>query len=502
MGSAGTAPGDSGDPAAGNGKEAVDTIVTLEKRTVRREAAASSPRRAALPALLVLLLSMGPGSLAGKASANSWRTFGFGPRATAMAGAFCAVADDYSAGYYNPAGILLHPGTQFGFGFQYVKENLLANGAEVEMSRDTNGLFLGGSMVIPFTDALKDRVAFGYYFFQPLFYSLDLQIPETTLPQYPTLESMARMQILHVVVAFDLAPGFLIGGGLTVSSDLGGALDLQPGIGGFGGVKEIVSAVDQEVHPILSGTAGLIFRPGRFLRSLEPLTLGFTWRQKHSLDLDIPVSVVLSGFLLDLDLTSTFLYTPTQWVGGLSYRLSPDLLLSCDVSYNEWSGFQVPSLSIATKIDIPFIVLKEGVNDPPGFSDTVTPRLGLEVRPYRGDRADGFLRAGYAFEPSPVPEQSGRSNYLDSDRHIFAWGAGVLFKRLLGKDLSRKPLSFDVGVAYHWLPERKHAKASWVRPDNPGYPEIASSGNVWTFTCGFRYGGRPAGGEEESSRGP
>jgi len=436
--------------------------------------------------------------LTGPSHANTWRTFGYGPRAVAMGGAFCSVADDYSAGYYNPAGLLLQPGTKFGFGFQYVKQNLEANGAEVEMSRDSNALFLGGSMILPFHDELENRIAVGYYFYQPLFYSLDLLVPETTLPQFPVLESMSRMQIIHLAMAFDIIPGILIGGGISVSSDLGGVLDLQPGVGGFGGVEEIVSSVDQEVHPILSGTAGLIIRPGTFLPKLKPLTIGFTWRDEHFLDLDIPVSVVLSGFILALDLTSAFLYTPTQWVGGISYQVTPDLLFSCDVSYNEWSGYRVPSLTIATAIDIPLIVLKEGINEPPRFKDTVTPRLGVEFRPYRGGMLDGFLRAGYFFEPSPVPEQTGRTNYLDSDRHVFSWGIGLLFKRILGKDLTRHPVSFDIGVAYHRLQDRRNSKEPLARTDNPGFPEIKASGDIWHFTCGISYGSRPGGNPEGS----
>jgi long-subunit fatty acid transport protein len=447
------------------------------------------PCRAPFPFLIAALLVLGPGASA--LHANSWRTFGFGPRAVAMGGAFTAVADDFSAGYYNPAGLLVHPNTQFGLCFQYVKEDLMADGIEVESSRDSNGLTLGGSMTIPFTDQLKDRIAFGYYFYQPLFYSLDLQIPETTAPQFPILESMARMQILHLALAVDLIPGLLLGAGLTISSDLGGALDLKPGVSGFGGVEEVISSVDQEVYPILSGTAGLILRPGRYHASLRPFTLGFTWRDQHSLDLSIPVSVILSGFLLRLDMTSTFLYTPMQWVGGFAWQISPDWLLSLDLSFNRWSKYSVPSLSIATQINIPLIVLKQGVNDPPGFRDTWTPRIGTEFCAFRSRWIDGYLRAGYFFEPTPVPEQTGRTNYLDSDRHVFSWGFGLLFNELFGLDLTQKPVSFDVGIAYHWLPDRGNVKAPWVRTDNPGSPEIVGSGNVWFFTCGFTYGTRP-----------
>ena len=454
-------------------------------KTLGTTSAQARPLYAACLFLAVLFL--GPARVP-PAAANSWRTFGFGPRAVAMGGAFTAVADDFSAGYYNPSGILADPTAKFGLGYQYVRNDLKASGEEVESSRDADALYVGGSIVIPFTDELENRVAMGYYFFQPLFYTLDLQIPPTTQPQFPILESMARMQILHLVAAVKVHRGLLLGGGLTISSDLGGALNLTPGVGGFGGVEEVLSSVDQEVKPIVSGTAGFLLQLGEYNPALKPFTFGFTWRDKHLLDLDIPVTVVLSGFLLRLDLTSVFLYTPRQWVVGVGYRPSPNLIVSCDVSYNEWSRYQVPSLTIATDIDIPFVVLKEGVNEPAKFKDTATPRLGVEYRAFRWESLDLFLRGGYFFEPTPVPEQTTRTNYLDSNRHVFSGGIGFLLKRIFQQDLSSHPLSLDIGVSYHWLTDRVHQKRPETRPDNPGYPSITSSGNIWYFTVGLSYG--------------
>jgi hypothetical protein len=446
-----------------------------------------------MPLFLLILIVASSTALSSEAGANSWRTYGLGARAVAMGGAYCAVADDFSAAYYNPAGILEHPGTKFGVGYQFVRQRLKAGGTRVSSSRSSDGIYLGGAATIPFTDELKDRVAIGYLFLQPLFYSLDLLIPETTAPQFPILESMARMQIVHLAAAFDCVPGVSIGAGATVSTDLGGALDLEPGVGGFGGVEEVISSVDQEVHPFVSATAGILVKLGRFSSRLSPLTVGFTWRDRNYLDLDIPVSVVLSGFLLRLDLTSVFLYTPRQWVLGLAWRPSHDVLLSCDVSYNEWSGYRVPSLSIATKIDIPFIVLKQGVNEAPGFEDTVTPRVGLEYCAYRGAGVDGIVRAGYFFEPTPVPEQTGRTNYLDANRHGVSCGVGILLKRLFGKDLSEHPVCLDAAAGLHLLERRTSRKGEAVRTDTPGYPEITASGNVWYFTCGVSYGWKPRG---------
>jgi len=424
--------------------------------------------------------------------ANTWTTFGFGPRATAMGGAFTAVADDYSAGYYNPAGILAPPKAKFGLGWQYVMSNLKADGEEVRTSRDTNALFLGASMPLPFTDQLKNRIGFGYYFFQPLWYTVDVSIPATSAPQFPLLESTTRMQLMEVALAADVVPGVLLGAGVTVGNKLGAALNLDPGVGGFGGVKEVISTVDQQVNTVLSPTAGLLCRPGRYHASLDPLSVGFTFRDRFYMEMKVPVVVVLSGFLLTLDLASTFVYSPRQYVLGVAWR-KPRYLVSLDVSYNQWSDYRAPSLSIATQIDIPLITLKQGYTPDPGFKDTATVRLGFEALPLSNDHVDLFVRAGYVHEPSPVPEQTGITNYMDSDRDVFSWGLGVLFKRIGPFDLTGKPVSFDVGVACHALSHRLNRKGADARPDNPGTPDITSSGTIWYFAAGFSYGTRPGG---------
>jgi len=424
--------------------------------------------------------------------ANTWTTFGFGPRAVAMGGAFTAVSDDFTAGYYNPAGILSPPRTKFGIGWQYVKNDLKADGQNVDTSRDTNALFLGASMPIPFKHELKDRIGFGYYFFQPLWYTIDINIPPTSAPQFPLLESTARMQLIEVALAVDVIPGVLVGAGVTVGNKLGATLSLDTGLGGFGGVKETIAVVDQQVNTVLSPTVGLLCNPGRYHKSLEPLSLGFTFRDRFYMDMEVPVVVVLSGFLLSLDLKSTFIYSPRQYVFGVAWQ-KPRYLVSLDVSYNQWSDYRAPSLSIATQIDIPLINLKQGYTVVPNFKDTATPRLGFEALALRTDLLNLYCRAGYFYEPSPVPEQTGITNYLDSDRNVFSWGFGVLFKRIGKFDLTRKPVSFDVGISYHWLMNRESRKSPEERVDNPGYPAITSSGNIWYFALGFSYGTRPGG---------
>src|SRR5262249_2721546 len=62
----------------------------------------------------------------------------------------------------------------------------------------------------------------------------------------------------------------------------------------------------------------------------------------------------------------------------------------------------------------------------PFASDTISPRIGIE-RAVRLTAQSGFrLRAGYAFEPTPLPKQHGPENLLDSSRHVLTAGLGLV----------------------------------------------------------------------------
>ncbi len=63
----------------------------------------------------------------------------------------------------------------------------------------------------------------------------------------------------------------------------------------------------------------------------------------------------------------------------------------------------------------------------PGFRDTVSPRVGVELRRPSASAAAWrwAARAGYARVPSPVPDQKGFTTYLDATRHELAIGGAI-----------------------------------------------------------------------------
>jgi len=92
------------------------------------------------------------------------------------------------------------------------------------------------------------------------------------------------------------------------------------------------------------------------------------------------------------------------------------------------------------------------VPEPPGYSDTVTPRLAAEGQFGLANGVTIKARAGYAFEPSPAPEQKSVPNDFDNHRSVIGLGYGLS----LSKPLPR--IDLDLFGQVQVLHDRDHHK--------------------------------------------
>ena len=99
---------------------------------------------------------------------------------------------------------------------------------------------------------------------------------------------------------------------------------------------------------------------------------------------------------------------------------------------------------------------------PARFHDTVVPRVGLEWRHDPGAASLAALRAGYRFDPSPVPDQTGITNFLDSNRHVISAGGGFTIREDPGAILAR--ISLDLHGDVQLLEPRVIIKDNPVDP--------------------------------------
>ena len=102
------------------------------------------------------------------------------------------------------------------------------------------------------------------------------------------------------------------------------------------------------------------------------------------------------------------------------------------------------------------------------------------------------MLAGYLYQPSPVPAQSGVSNFLDGDRQVLSAGAELMLREL--------GLSVAAHAQLHLLAERetnkdpgrlpdRDAGAPGLQTDEIGFPGYRSGGRM--LSLGLTLSWRP-----------
>ena len=154
-------------------------------------------------------------------------------------------------------------------------------------------------------------------------------------------------------------------------------------------------------------------------------------------------------------------YLPWNMTGGIAVRPIPNLLVSFDLTFYHWHGFDLSPLYTAPE-------------DYVRWNDTWEPRIGLEYEFIE----DLFGRFGYYYEPSPIPGQyDSTSNFLSMDKNVFSVGLGYSFSKFLfvGQLPLRRPIQVDACFQWQQMNNR-------VQPKNPDLGQ----GSFWKIS-GYQY---------------
>ncbi|MEZ4266273.1 MAG: outer membrane protein transport protein [Myxococcota bacterium] len=397
------------------------------------------------------------------ASASTVDLFGYGARGIAMSGAALSSTSGHASVYYNPAGLALERRPSFALGLQEGYFRLDANGSRHE-ARRAPALLLGLAMPLPLRGWIDRRIALGMGLVIPQNSVLiaDLRRPGDT--DFVVLANRAQTVSIQTALAFRPHDRLSLGIGVLTLAGLKGGVEVAPGQGG-----RLGSSVRDVVIASYSLVVGMQAQP------TDWLALALTWRAESRADFDFPVTADLGDTVPlpvpTLDIRGTAQFDPAQLAIELALRPRPWLLVAANVATKRWSTFRNPIVYTAVPEDYP--------DQPvPAFRDTVVWRLGLEAKAKVG-AWELLPRLGVAWEPSPVPEQTGLHNYLDNDRAILGAGVGVRWRGL----------RLDVAAQWHVLRERTDTKDPALVDDpqsNPGFPSIRHGGDVvlWALELG------------------
>jgi len=120
---------------------------------------------------------------------------------------------------------------------------------------------------------------------------------------------------------------------------------------------------------------------------------------------------------------------------GASARLLPHLRVMAELDWQRYSAYRSPYAETSTHVEIPpeiglDVPDQVAVPAPPAhFSDRFVPRVGVEPD-FELTRAIALtVRAGYAYQHSPVPTVQPQTRLLALERHVLSLGAGASWEK-------------------------------------------------------------------------
>lgn len=376
--------------------------------------------------------------------ANGLNLNSLGTKAMTMGGAFVGLADDFSAIFWNPAGIVQFKQKYFGFyGVDIIPSGTydFSVGPVTFVDAKTQTKHYLGGMAAYYHPISEDVVA-GIGFYTPSglgakwdgndFRSLTFSTPYNW-------ESKVGMFTIAPVLAFKVHEMISVGASLNINY---GMFDIKTHAGDseleidLGQYRESMSGWG------VGATFGILFNPH------EKFSLGATVRtpSKISFSGDVEVSnLSVLGMIPGTPLYGATISTETTvdrdvtwpwWVAvGVAVKPIESLTLTGDLQWTQWSAIEVME---STYGDIIWSLLME-TERPMYWKDTLQIRFGAEYR----YKAFAF-RAGYYWDPSPAPDKTMNVLLPSFDFNVLTAGIGY----------SLDGLKIEFGIEYLMGKER------------------------------------------------
>jgi long-chain fatty acid transport protein len=337
---------------------------------------------------------------------------------------------------------------------------------------------------------IKDRLTFGFYGMVPI------SSFQTAYSFYPDQREALFSDSLHPELYGDrlTSVSVVLGVGLRLLQDLSIGVSFSMGLASTAASSSYApNATDysslllsNSVHTSVSlgTTIGAYYTPVRWFR------VGGALKTPESFDLTTNISSTLpSGAQSTGTIQNVFDYMPWMMTAGVEadvvHRGAYTMSVTGSLKYAFWSSYtdrvgDSPSMYAGPN----------GTNL--GWSDTLSPALGVRHN-YKFFRS--YIDLTYL--PSPVPEQVGRSNYVDNDRvgAFFGGDFDVRFGsthirpglQLFGYRLIYRYNQKDNALILDELPDnaidsttgKAVPGAAGLQTNNPGWPGYSSQGWVY-----------------------
>lgn len=320
------------------------------------------------------------------------------------------VGDDLSAVWYNPAGMVLLPGTQVQAGGVYVDLDLSYKGDDGETE---NGSKYG--VPIPnffFTRQMNDSMWFG----------LGLTVPYGLATEYSRTWGHIDRGMNAEIKVFDLNPNIAwkvsdklsIGAGISLQY-----ADAQYETGVMGGMGYGRLDVDSFAW---GANIGVMWSP------TETLRFGLSYRSQVNHHADGDLRVGLAGgdnrsYIGEFSNASASLSAPQTVLLTGTWEATPQLRLSALIRWADWSSFDTLTVEVdpqSASNPVLGALIREPIAVENKWQDTWLFTIGAD---YMINNA-WTVRAGVGYETSPIDDESRRTALIpDSERLWLSIGA-------------------------------------------------------------------------------
>ena len=407
-----------------------------------------------LIALLCLIL------LPALAQANGLNLNSLGSRALAMGGAFVGLADDFSAIYWNPAGMSQFSTKTFGFyGTDIIPSGTYVNQIPLLGTIDAKTRtkhYLSG--MAAYYHPINDKVVAGLGVFVPSGLGTSWDGDDFLLSTYPFLQSYEfYSQVALVTIApalsYKINDMFSVGATLNINY---GMFDLKRWAGAAV-MPPTLPAPGLDLGQFemsltgwgVGATLGVLFKPS------DMISVGATLRTASKISFKGDTTITYLGLLgvpssseVELDIT-----WPMWLAAGVAVRPISNLTITGDLQWSQWSSVDTIELNYTDSLWQIFMGLAGMDELAMRWKNALQIRFGAE---YQLTKALA-LRAGYYHDPSPVPDQTIMPLLPSFDFNVLTVGLGYALDGL----------NIDLGFEYLMGKERS---VSWAdKLSNPDY---------------------------------
>jgi long-chain fatty acid transport protein len=429
---------------------------------------------------LILLLS-------GQAMAGGFSVSGVGTRALSMAGAFRAVADDWSAIYYNPAGLANLYQNEFAFGIG-LYDNRPEFTPEVTLNDYHFGYYDGenrypndrvvytpyaaGVFLIP----IFENVTAGLGVYQPYDLNVEWDVFRLSPSYNPYIEDTLYVPVTEPLVQFPMYPHRLdidvIDFHPTVAAELvedklsvGVGMSIRKGSYHRNEVMLIPNTLPEEynfrpydhfvqITELNAAGWGLGVNAGFLYTYNDQLSIGASYQSKTTIDLDGDAYATLyapgnrhvvdyadtgsvahelfqgSTYRTSYDAKADWVL-PTEFGFGISYKFTEKFMAAADFSYTLWSEYEDVIINEKNPRGLTGYEFINGLLTPMDFidrwDDAMRISVGVEGRPSEKYR----LRGGYSYDQSPIPDNNASMLFITpANRHYLTGGASFFLKKM------------------------------------------------------------------------